>query len=263
MAAEVQAVRVETSDGVATITVSRPEKLNALNAEVLDGLRAAFERARDDAATGAVILTGAGDKAFVAGADIAALAAIDSPSTARELAKRGQSLTRLMETLGKPVIAAINGYALGGGCELALACTLRLAAEGAKIGQPEVKLGLIAGYGGTQRLPRLVGEGRALELLLTGEPVDAAEAFRIGLVNRVVPRERLLEECRALAKKIMAAGPVATRLTLEAVRRGGQLSLGEGLGLEADLFSVVAATSDMKEGTAAFLEKRPPKFQGK
>ncbi|HEX7901315.1 MAG TPA: enoyl-CoA hydratase-related protein [Planctomycetota bacterium] len=258
-----EVVRVETSDGVATITVSRPEKLNALNAEVLDGLRAAFERARDDAATGAVILTGAGDKAFIAGADIAALASIDSPATARALAKRGQSLTRLMESLGKPVIAAINGYALGGGCELALACTLRLAAEGAKIGQPEVKLGLIAGYGGTQRLPRLVGEGRALELLLTGEPVDAAEAFRIGLVNRVVPRERLLEECRALAKKIMAAGPVATRLTLEAVRRGVQLSLGEALGLEADLFSVVAATSDMKEGTAAFLEKRPPKFQGK
>ena len=163
----------------------------------------------------------------------------------------------------QPVIAAVGGQAWGGGCELALACTLRLAAEGAKIGQPEVKLGLIAGFGGTQRLPRLVGEGRALELLLTGEPVDAAEAFRIGLVNRVVPRERLLEECRALAKKIMAAGPVATRLTLEAVRRGVQLSLGEGLGLEADLFSVVAATSDMKEGTAAFLEKRPPKFQGR
>jgi enoyl-CoA hydratase/carnithine racemase len=258
-----EVVRVETSDGVATITVSRPEKLNALNAEVLDGLRAAFERARDDAGTGAVIVTGAGDKAFIAGADIGALAAIDSPSTARELAKRGQSLTRLMESIGKPVIAAINGYALGGGCELALACTLRLAAEGAKIGQPEVKLGLIAGYGGTQRLPRLVGAGRALELLLTGEPIDAAEAFRIGLVNRVVPRERLLDECRALARKIMAAGPVATRLTLEAVRRGLQLSLGEALGLEADLFGVVAATSDMKEGTAAFLEKRPPRFQGK
>lgn len=256
-------VRVESSDGVATVTVSRPEKLNALNAEVIDGLRSAFERIRGEAGVGAAILTGEGEKAFIAGADIAALAKIDSPSTARELAKRGQGLTRLMESLGKPVIAAINGYALGGGCELALACTMRIAAEGAKIGQPEVKLGLIAGYGGTQRLPRLVGEGRALELLLTGEPVDAAEALRIGLVNRVVPRERLLDEARALAKKILAAGPVAVRLTLEAVRRGGQLSLGEGLGLEADLFSQVASTSDMKEGTAAFLEKRPPKFQGR
>jgi enoyl-CoA hydratase len=256
-------VRVESSDGVATVTVSRPEKLNALNAEVIDGLRSAFEGIRGEAGVGAAILTGEGDKAFIAGADIGALAKIDSPSTARELAKRGQSLTRLMESLGKPVIAAINGYALGGGCELALACTMRIAAEGAKIGQPEVKLGLIAGYGGTQRLPRLVGEGRALELLLTGEPIDAAEALRIGLVTRVVPRERLLDEARALAKKILAAGPVAVRLTLEAVRRGGQLSLGEGLGLEADLFSQVASTSDMKEGTAAFLEKRPPRFQGK
>lgn len=256
-------VRVETADGIATITVARPEKLNALNAEVLDGLRAAFERVRDEGAIGAAILTGAGDKAFIAGADIGALAKIEGPANGRELAKRGQTLTRLMETLGKPLIAAINGYALGGGCELALACTLRYAAEGAKLGQPEVKLGLIAGYGGTQRLPRLVGPGRALELLLTGEPIDAAEALRIGLVDRVLPREKLLDEARATLKKILAAGPVAVRLTLEAVRRGLQLSLGEGLGLEADLFAMAAATSDMKEGTAAFLEKRPPRFQGK
>jgi enoyl-CoA hydratase len=256
-------VRVETSDGLATVTVSRPEKLNALNAEVLDGLQAAFERIRDDGGTGAAILTGAGEKAFIAGADIAALAAIESPAAARALARRGQALTLLMESLGKPLIAAINGFALGGGCELALACTVRLAAEGAKIGQPEVKLGLIAGYGGTQRLPRLVGGGRALELLLTGEPIDAAEALRIGLVNRVVPRERLLDEARALAKRMMAAGPVAVRLTMEAVRGGAHLPLPGALDLEADLFAKVAATSDIKEGTAAFLEKRPAKFQGK
>jgi enoyl-CoA hydratase len=225
-------VRVETSDGIATVTVARPEKLNALNAEVLDGLRAAFERIQDDAAVGAAILTGAGEKAFVAGADIGALAAIASPAEARALARRGQALTLLMESLGKPLLAAINGFALGGGCELALACTVRLAAEGAKIGQPEVKLGLIAGYGGTQRLPRLVGAGRALELLLTGEPIDAAEAHRIGLVNRVVPRERLLDEARALAKAMLKAGPVAVRLTLEAVRRGAHLALPDALDLE-------------------------------
>ncbi len=258
-----EVVRVDVSGGIATVTVARPEKLNALNAEVLDGLRGAFERIRGDAAIGGAILTGAGEKAFIAGADIGALAAIEGPAQGRELARSGQSLTRLMESLGKPLVAAINGYALGGGCELALACTLRFAAEGAKIGQPEVKLGLIAGYGGTQRLPRLVGAGRALELLLTGEAVDAAEALRIGLVDRVVPRDRLLDETRGFLGKVLAAGPVAVRLTLEAVRRGLQMSLGEGLGLEADLFGMVAATSDMKEGTAAFLEKRPPRFQGK
>ena len=168
-----------------------------------------------------------------------------------------------IENSPKPVVAAIHGTALGGGFETALVAHYRVAVPSAKVGLPEVKIGILPGAGGTQRLPRLVGEGRALELLLTGEPVDAAEAYRIGLVNRVVPRERLLDECRAIARKIMAAAPVATRLTLEAVRRGGQLSLGEALGLEADLFAVVAATSDMKEGTAAFLEKRPPKFQGK
>jgi enoyl-CoA hydratase/carnithine racemase len=215
-----------------------------------------------EAATRVVIITGSGDRAFVAGADINELADI-SPAQAKELAQRGQHVFDLIENLGKPVIAAINGFALGGGCELALACHLRVAADGAKIGQPEVKLGLIAGYGGTQRLPRLIGEGRALELLLTGEPVDAAEAFRLGLVNRVVPREKLLDECRALAKKILAAGPVAVRLTLEAVGRGLALSLDEGLALEADLFGLVAATPDMKEGTRAFLEKRPARFQGR
>ena len=253
-------IRIDTSEGVATVTIDRPEVKNALDLETVTAVREALGRLEADPSVGAVIITGAGEAAFVSGADIN-----DIRARGRDegLAAINSSLFAEIERFPRPTIAAINGYALGGGCELALACTLRLAAEGAKIGQPEVKLGLIAGYGGTQRLPRLVGEGRALELLLTGEPVDAAEAFRIGLVNRVVPRERLIEGCRALAKKIMAAGPVATRLTLEAVRRGVQLSLGEALGLEADLFSVVAATSDMKEGTAAFLEKRPPKFQGK
>ena len=255
-------VLVDAADGLVTVTVHRPEKLNALNGEVLDGLRAAFERVRDEAGIRAAILTGAGEKAFVAGADIGRLAAIESPAAGRALAQQGQALTLLMESLGKPVIAAINGYALGGGCELALACTLRIAAEGAKIGQPEVKLGVIAGYGGTQRLSRLVGEGRALELLLTGEPIDAAEALRIGLVNRVVPREKLMDEAKALAAKIAATGPVAVRLTLEAVRRGAALPLPEALALEADLFGLCATTADAKEGTAAFLAKRPASFKG-
>ena len=249
-------------EGIATVTVNRPEKLNALNDEVISRLAAAFERCRDVDAIRAVILTGAGEKAFVAGADISVLSALD-PKTARDTALRGQAVTALMETCGKPVIAAINGFAFGGGLELAMACTIRVAAEGVKVGQPEVKLGLLAGYGGTQRLPRLVGEGRALELLLTGDPIDAAEAHRIGLVNRVVKREALMDDCRALAKKIMAAGPVAVRMTIESVHRGLDVPLAEGLLIEAGLFGQIAATSDMKEGTAAFLEKRPPKFTGK
>jgi enoyl-CoA hydratase len=255
-------VLLAEQEGIATVTVNRPEKLNALNDEVISLLTAAFDRCRQSASVGAVILTGAGEKAFVAGADIASLAGLD-PRTARETAMRGQHLTLLMESCGKPVIAAVNGYAFGGGLELAMACTMRVAAEGAKMGQPEVKLGLLAGYGGTQRLPRLVGRGIALELLLTGEPIDAAEAHRIGLVNRVVKREALLDECRALAKKILAVGPIGVRYTLEAVWRGIDASLPEGLRIEADLFGQIASTADMKEGTAAFLEKRPPKFTGK
>jgi enoyl-CoA hydratase len=190
------------------------------------------------------------------------LATLD-PKGAKETAQRGQRLTLLMESIGKPVIAAINGYAFGGGLELAMACTFRIAAEGAKLGQPEVKLGLLAGYGGTQRLPRLVGKGRALEMLLTGEPIDAAEAHRIGLVNRVAKREALLDEAKALAKKILAAGPIAVRMTIDAVNRGLDVSLSDGLAVEADLFGQIASTSDMKEGTTAFLEKRPAKFTGK
>ena len=255
-------VLLAEQEGIATVTVNRPDKLNALNDEVISHLSAAFTRCRDSAAIGAVVLTGAGEKAFIAGADIAVLSALD-PKTAKETATRGQQLTLLIETLGKPVLAAINGYAFGGGLEMAMACTIRLAAEGAKMGQPEVKLGLLAGYGGTQRLPRLVGKGRALELLLTGEPIDAAEAHRIGLVNRVVKKEALLEETRALAKKILAVGPVAVRHTLDAVHRGLDVPLADGLRIEAELFGQIATTSDMKEGTTAFLEKRPPKFTGK
>jgi enoyl-CoA hydratase len=255
-------VLLDVRDGIATVTVNRPDKLNALNEEVVGGLAETFEKCRADRAVRAVILTGAGDRAFIAGADISFLAACD-PKAARDAALRGQALTLAMEGLGKPVLAAINGYALGGGCELALACTLRVAAEGAKLGQPEVKLGIIAGYGGTQRLPRLVGKGKALELLLTGEPIDAAEALRIGLVNRVVKREALIDETRALAGKIMAAGPLAVQFTLESVHRGVGASLEEALGLEANLFGLCFSTQDMKEGTAAFLAKRPPNFTGK
>lgn len=255
-------VLLSEQEGIAVVTINRPEKLNALNEDVIAKLSSVFEGCRDSASVRAVILTGAGEKAFVAGADISVLSSLD-PAAARDTARRGQALTLLMETLGKPVIAAVNGYAFGGGLELAMACTIRLAAEGAKLGQPEVKLGLLAGYGGTQRLPRLVGKGRALELLLTGEPIDAAEAHRIGLVNRVVKREALIDEAKALAKKILATGPVAVRYTIDAVHRGLDVSLSDGLSIEADLFGEIAKTSDMKEGTAAFLEKRPAKFTGK
>jgi enoyl-CoA hydratase len=255
-------VLLSEQEGIATVTVNRPDKLNALNDAVISDLSAAFARCRDSASIRAVVLTGAGEKAFIAGADISVLSSL-APATAQETAQRGQQLTLLIETLGKPVLAAINGYAFGGGLEMAMACTLRLAAEGAKMGQPEVKLGLIAGYGGTQRLPRLVGKGRALELLLTGEPIDAAEAHRIGLVNRVVKKDVLLDETRALAKKILAVGPLAVRHTLDAVHRGLDVPLAEGLRLEAELFGRIASSSDMKEGTTAFLEKRPAKFTGK
>lgn len=246
---------VEAADGIATITVNRPDKLNALNATVISELGQAFGKLREDLSVRAVILTGAGDRAFIAGADIAALAGLDQAAALLN-AGEGQQLTVLMESLRKPVIAAINGFALGGGLELAMACTIRIAAEGAKLGQPEVKLGLICGYGGTLRLPQIVGKGRALELLLTGEPIDAAEALRIGLVNKVVKREAVLDEARALAKKILAAGPVAVRLTLEAVEAAD-------LGTEQSLFGQCFRTEDVREGTRAFLEKRPPKFTGK
>jgi enoyl-CoA hydratase len=258
---EFTTLKVEERDRVAVVTVSRPEKLNALDATVFTELVAAFEGFRDRKDIGAVILTGAGEKAFIAGADIAVLAQCDAAS-ARENSRRGQAFTRLLENLGKPVVAAINGFALGGGCEIALSCTIRIAAEHAKLGQPEVKLGLICGYGGSQRLPRLVGPGRALEMLLTGDPIDAAEALRIGLVNRVVKKEELLPQAEALCRKILATGPIAVKYTLEAVDRGLDLPLDQALKLEADYFGRCFETKDMREGSRAFLEKRKASFTG-
>ena len=253
---------VETNDGVAVVTVNRPDKLNALNDATVDDLDRAFAALGADASVRGVILTGSGEKAFVAGADIAELAT-QSPVDGKERSIRGQKVLDRIEDLGKPVIAAINGFALGGGCELAMACHVRLASENARLGTPEVKLGIMCGYAGTQRLPRLVGKGRALEMLLTGEMVDAQEAFRIGLVNRVVPKDRLLAEAEALLRKMIANGPVSLRFVLEAVNAGLEMPLAEAQYLEATLFGLVCTTADMKEGTQAFLEKRPAKFTGK
>jgi enoyl-CoA hydratase len=257
-----QNIVVETRESVAVVTLNRPDKLNALNDRTMEELAAAFKAIGQDPATRGAILTGAGSKAFVAGADIGELST-QSPADGRERSLRGQAVFNGIEGLGKPVIAAINGYALGGGLELALACHVRVASENAKLGAPEVKLGLICGYGGTQRLPRLVGPARALEMLLTGEAVDAQEALRVGLVNRVVPAEKLLEESEALLRRMTANGPVALRLVQEAVRLGTGLPMGEALALEAALFGLACATEDMREGTRAFLDKRPPRFLGK
>jgi enoyl-CoA hydratase len=257
-----QHLLVDVRDGIAVVTVNRPDKLNALNDAVMEELSAAFTALADDRSVRGVILTGAGDKAFVAGADIGELAE-QSPVSGQERSRRGQAVLDRIEGLGKPVIAAVNGFALGGGCELALACHVRVAAGSARLGTPEVKLGIMCGYGGTQRLARLVGKGRALEMLLTGDMVDAAEALRIGLVNRVVPKEKLLDESQALLRKMLANGPLSLRFTLEAVNRGLEMPLGEGQAFEATLFGLIATTDDMKEGTRAFLEKRPPKFHGR
>ncbi|MBI5369416.1 MAG: enoyl-CoA hydratase/isomerase family protein [Planctomycetes bacterium] len=248
-------------EGVATVTVNRPDKLNALNAATIAELGAAFDDLAVRASAKAVIVTGAGEKAFVAGADIAELAQ-QSPLAGKATAQKGQALFRRIETLGKPVIAAINGYALGGGLELALACAVRIASDNAKLGLPEVTLGLIPGYGGTQRLARIVGRGRALELILTGDRIDAVEAHRIGLVNKVVAAGELAATAEALARRMLANGPVALRLALEAVDRGLELPLEDGLNLEANLFGLCATTDDMVEGTNAFLEKRKAKFLG-
>jgi enoyl-CoA hydratase len=245
---------------VATITVNRPDKLNALNGVTLKELEGAIDDAlrRDD--VGGIIVTGAG-RAFVAGADIAELSR-QTTLEARQRALYGQAVFRKYERATKPVVAAVNGFALGGGCEFAMACHVRIAAEQAKFGQPEVKLGLCAGYGGTQRLARLVGRGRALQLLLTGETIDAQEAYRIGLVNRVVPGEQLLEAADALARQMLANAPLALAYSLEAVDRGLDIALDEGLNLEAHLFALLAGTKDAAEGTRAFLEKRPAQFVG-
>ena len=257
-----QNLLVEVRDGIAFLTVARPARLNALDERTLAELDAAFAQLAGDALVKAVVVTGAGERAFVSGADIEALAGLDA-SAGRELSERGQRVFQRIEWLGKPVIAAINGFALGGGCELALACHVRIAAEGAALGTPEVKLGLICGYGGTQRLPRLVGKARALELLLTGDRLDATEALRIGLVNRVVPRERLLAEAEALARRMIANGPLALRAALKAVNGGLDRPLGEAQEGEAALFGELVASEDAREGTRAFLEKRPPRFVGR
>lgn len=253
---------LEKRDGVAVVTVNRPDKLNALNRKTMEELDAVFTALGSDAEVRGVILTGAGEKAFVAGADIGELAT-QSPVDGKEFSIRGQRTLDRIENLGKPVIAAINGFALGGGCELAMACHLRIASENAKLGTPEVKLGVMCGYAGTQRLARLVGKGRALEILLSGEMVDAQEACRIGLVNRVVAKDRLLAEAEGLLRKMLANGPVSLRFTMEAVNAGLEMPFDQAQYLEATLFGLICTTEDMKEGTKAFIEKRPAKFQGK
>lgn len=251
----------EKRDAIGYATVSRPEKLNALNHRVMEELLDCFKALQRDPEVRAVILTGSGEKAFVAGADVGELAT-QTAVQAKETSLFGQEVFSLIENLGKPVIAAINGFALGGGCELAMACTLRIAAETARLGQPEVKLGLIPGYGGSQRLPRLVGKCRAMELILTGEAVSAAEAHRMGLVNQVVPAAELLAAAEKLAQKIIVNAPLAIKFAMEAVNHGLEMSAAEGQFLEAFLFGLCCTTSDMREGTRAFLEKRPPKFEG-
>jgi enoyl-CoA hydratase len=254
-------VQYEKKGPIAYVTVNRPKVLNALNTPTWTDLEAAFADAKADASVDGVILTGAGDKAFIAGADISELADVDAYG-AEESSRFGQGVLDLVENLGKPVIAAINGFALGGGCETAMACTIRIAAQHAKFGQPEVKLGLLPGGGGTQRLPRLVGKGRALQLILTGETISAQEAYRIGLVNEVVPAAGLIERAETIMKQIMANAPIAVKFSLEAAHKGMDTSQAEGFALEASYFGICAATEDKKEGTSAFLEKRAPQFHG-
>ncbi len=252
----------EKKGPIAYVTFNRPKVLNALNAKTISELRAVFEDARDDSAVRGVILTGAGDKAFAAGADIGEMAN-NTALEAEEATRRGQKVTELIENLGKPVVAAVNGFALGGGCELAMACTIRVAAETAKFGQPEVKIGIMPGYGGTQRLPRLVGRGRALQLILSGEVIAAQEAYRIGLVNEVVPNADLIARAEAILKQIISNAPVGVKFSIEAVNKGLDTSVAEGLLIEASLFALCASTEDKKEGTTAFLEKRAPQFKGR
>lgn len=257
-----QTLLVDVKDGVAFVTVNRPDKLNALNDQVVADLRQAVLALKSDPTVKGVILTGAGPKAFVAGADIGELAK-QGVLDGRERALNGQAVLTAIETMGKPVLAAVNGFALGGGCELAMACHIRIASETARFGQPEVKLGITPGYGGTQRLPRIVGKGRALHLLLTGETIDAQEALRIGLVTKVVPQDQLMAEAEKLLRQVLANGPVAVALTIEAVHQGLEMPLAEGLRLEANVFGLVASTRDVQEGLNAFLEKRAAHFDGK
>ena len=253
---------IERDQATAIVTINRPKVLNALNTQTLDELRRAILELKQDDTVRVVILTGAGDKSFVAGADINELA-VQTPAGGREHALAGQHVLDLIENMGKPVIAAINGYALGGGCELAMACTLRLAADTAKLGQPEIALGLLPGYAGTQRLPRLVGRGKAMELILTGAPIAADEAQRIGLVNRVVPAAELMPAARALAGQLAKSAPIAMRYIINAVNQGVEMPFAEACQYEATLFGLVASTDDMKEGTAAFLQKRKADFKGR
>jgi enoyl-CoA hydratase len=252
----------EKRDGIGFITFNRPKVLNALNHKTMEELRDILTGARDDNGVRVLIVTGAGEKSFVAGADISELA-VQTPVGGKETAAFGQSVLSLLDTIGKPSIAAINGFALGGGCEVALACTMRLASKTAKLGQPEVKLGIMPGYGGSQRLARLCGKGVAYELCLSGEMISAEEAMRIGLVNHVYEPAELLPAAEALAKKIIANAPLSVRFTMEAIARGADVPLAEGQYIETALFGLCAATEDMREGTRAFLEKRAAQFHGK
>ena len=253
-------IELSVADRIATVTINRPDKLNALNVAVFDDLTRVVDELRDRAEIGGVIFTGAG-RAFVAGADISELESLGAPQ-AKALAQRGQQVFSRLETLPKPVIAAINGFALGGGCELAMACHVRIASDAAKFGQPEVKLGLVPGYGGTQRLPRLVGKGRALQLLMTGEIIDAAEAYRIGLVNKVVPGAELMKTAQDMMKAMLANAPLALAGCIDMVNRGYDIPLDDALALEAGAFGDLAITEDKREGTRAFLEKRAAAFKG-
>jgi enoyl-CoA hydratase/carnithine racemase len=259
---QLQNILYEKKGPIAYATLNRPKVLNALNQAVFAELRATFEDVRDDSNMRGVILTGSGEKAFAAGADIAEMSSYTA-SQAEEATRRAQSVTELIENMGKPVIAAVNGFALGGGCELAMACTIRIAAESAKFGQPEVKLGIMPGAGGTQRLPRLVGKGRALQLILSGEVISAQEAYRIGLVNEVVPLSDLMSRSEAILNQILANAPLGVKFSIDAVNKGLDGSVSEGLLIEASLFGICAGSDDKKEGTSAFLAKRAPQFQGR
>ncbi len=257
-----QTLLYSSQDKIVTVTINRPDKLNALNAQAKSELQTLFAQLKTDTAIDVVILTGAGEKAFVAGTDIKELTGLNVES-GRELSAKGQEVFDLIENLGKPVIAAVNGYALGGGCELALACHIRIAAENAKFGQPEVNLGIIPGYGGTQRLARLVGKGRAMEMILTGNPIDAQEALRIGLVNKVVPQSELMAGATAMAQTIASKGQLAIRFAIKAVNSTEETDLSSGQRVEAGLFGECCGTEDFREGTAAFLDKRKPSFKNR
>ncbi|MCU1287227.1 MAG: enoyl-CoA hydratase [Acidobacteriales bacterium] len=261
-ALQLQNVLYEKKGPIAYVTINRPKVMNALNKATVTELKEAFEDARDDPAIRGVILTGSGSKAFAAGADISEM--VDqSPLEAEERTRLGQALTQLIENLGKPVVAAVNGFALGGGCELAMACTLRIATDSAKFGQPEVKLGIMPGYGGSQRLPRLVGKGRALQVILSGQMISADEAYRIGLVNELVPDGFVVATAEEILNQILTSAPVAVKFSIEAVNRGMEMNLDDGLLLEASLFALCAGTEDKKEGASAFLAKRAPEFRGR